>query len=421
MSNIFIEAVNISKVYDPDMYLIRGKNFYALKNVNFVLEEGAFISIMGPSGSGKSTLLNCTSTLDNITSGHIYIRGRDLASFSQNEICDFRYESIGFIFQDHNLIPYLKIADNIASPAMLANVDSNKIKDRMNSLAKDLDILKILDKYPTECSGGECQRAAIARALINNPDILFCDEPTGNLDSKNSRKVLEILTKLNNEGKTILLVTHDPLIASYSSKMMYLYDGNIQTVIYRNDSKQLDYYHQINSVVSTDSLLKDIGYAPKEVSQNITNIQTKKKEFLSRQEVYMYLNSMKLDNQVIERNTMALLDQNQITYTNKYNDSILIDLNHIKEIRLDLTKTFLNFGIYSQFIFFVLMDLISDEGTYKFKLNNKDDFIHILNTLKQTNIPIIDPRNIEKAYKEYPEDLQRQKCFMRENKDLIKK
>ena len=237
MSNILIEANNITKVYDPDIFLKRGKNIYALDNVNFVLDEGDFICIMGPSGSGKSTLLNCLSTLDKISSGSIRIMNKDISTLNKNELCQFRYEYLGFVFQDHNLISYLSVFDNIASPAMLAKENPKTLQNRVVEIARDLEIEDLLDKFPNECSGGECQRIAIARALINQPKILVCDEPTGNLDSKNSHKVLKILSHLNQTGTTILLVTHDAMIASYAKTMMYLYDGGIQTVIDRKSTR----------------------------------------------------------------------------------------------------------------------------------------------------------------------------------------
>lgn len=262
MSNILIEANNISRVYDPDIFLKRGKNFYALDNVNFILEEGDFTCIMGPSGSGKSTLLNCLSTLDRVTCGNVLLEGVDTTTLNKNELCKFRYKTLGFIFQDHNLISYLTIFDNIATPAILGKQNNKDLHKRVIQLSKDLEIEDLLDKYPHECSGGECQRVAIARALINNPKVIFCDEPTGNLDSKNSHKVLSILSKLNKQGTAILLVTHDPMIASYSKTMMYLYDGGIKTVIHKNDGSQTDFFKTISEVTMEDSLLNE--FSPKQ-------------------------------------------------------------------------------------------------------------------------------------------------------------
>lgn len=257
MSHILIEASNISRVYDPDILLKRGKNFYALYNVNFILEEGDFICIMGPSGSGKSTLLNCLSTLDSVTSGHVLLEGVDITTLNKQDLCEFRYKTLGFIFQDHNLIPYLTIFDNIATPAILGKQSHKEIKQRVSKIAQDLEIDTLLDKYPHECSGGECQRVAIARALINNPKVIFCDEPTGNLDSKNSHRVLSILSQLNRQGTSIILVTHDPMIASYSKRLMYLYDGGIKTAIRRNDASQVEFFKTISEVTMEDSLLNE--------------------------------------------------------------------------------------------------------------------------------------------------------------------
>ena len=268
MSNILIEANNINKVYDPDLYLKRGKNFYALNNVTFTLEEADFTCIMGPSGSGKSTLLNCLSTLDRISSGELRFMENDVSAMSKDQLCEFRYQYLGFVFQNHNLIPYLSLFDNIATPAILAKEDPKKLEERIKQLANDLEITDLLNKFPHECSGGECQRAAIAHALINDPKILFCDEPTGNLDSKNSHKVLNILSKLNQQGTTILLVTHDAMIASYAKKMMYLYDGGIQSVVYKKQDSQLDFYKKINAITMQDSLLKELS--TKKVKQKLS-------------------------------------------------------------------------------------------------------------------------------------------------------
>lgn len=253
MSDILIEAKNIKKVYDYDLGLKRGINQKVLDNVNFVLEKDDFISIMGPSGSGKSTLLHCLSLLDEITTGDIWIKGKSKTKMWKKELCEFRYKTLGFVFQDFNLISYLSIGDNIATPALLGNQKEKDVKQKVITLAKQLDIEDIIDKYPSECSGGECQRTALARALINDPEILICDEPTGNLDSKNSYKLLQILNKLNKQGIAILLVTHDPMVASFSKTMNYLYDGKIKTVVHRNKSSQIEFYQKINEVISKDN------------------------------------------------------------------------------------------------------------------------------------------------------------------------
>lgn len=256
MSNILIEAYKISKVYDEDLYLKRGYNFQALSNVDFIVEEGDFISVMGPSGSGKSTLLNCISSLDEVTTGRIYFLGELISGMKDNDLSEFRRKNIGFIFQNHNLISSLSILDNIAVPLILAKNDIDDTYDRINKIAKKLRIDHILQKKPFECSGGEKQRAAIARAVISNPKIIICDEPTGNLDSENSHEVLSLLSDLNKEGIAIVVVTHDSMIASYSKKFMYLRDGSIRTIINRNDASQEEFYNSIIKITTQDSLLK---------------------------------------------------------------------------------------------------------------------------------------------------------------------
>lgn len=440
MSNILIEANNISKIYDPDVYLKRGKNFVALDNVNFVLEKGDFTCIMGPSGSGKSTLLNCLSTLDNVSMGHVLLKGTDMTTLNKEELCEFRYKTLGFVFQDHNLIPYLSIFDNIATPAMLGEQQSKVIKEKVLKIAKDLEIEKLLDKFPSECSGGECQRVAIARALINDPEIIFCDEPTGNLDSKNSHKVLSILSELNKKGTTILLVTHDAMIASYAKTMMYLYDGGIQTVIHRHQSDQVNFFKKINEIVSQDSLLKQFSHvtSPEEINAEITNpiveeknlkddntietikIENTQKEFISRQSVYMYIDGQPYDEQIYDRNTPFRIKGTQAYYRNKHNDEVVIDLSEIQKIKLDLRANFMNFGFFSQFTFHVLIDMVSENGTYMFKAVNKDDMIQVIHYFEKLNILIEDPRQIIESFQKYPRDYERTKFYQRTHKDLQK-
>lgn len=256
MSNILIEANNLAKIYDQDLYLKRGINFYAMHNVSLLVESGDFIAIMGPSGSGKSTLLNCISSLDKVTSGSIKLLGKEVSTMKENELSDFRRKYLGFIFQNHNLISSLSIYDNIASPLILNNYSITEIDNRIKEIAKQLKIEDILYKKPSECSGGQRQRAAIARAMVTKPKILICDEPTGNLDSENSYEVLTLLERLNKDGTAIILVTHDNMVASYAKKLMYLRDGTIHTVINRNDASQMDFYQAIIDITIKDSILK---------------------------------------------------------------------------------------------------------------------------------------------------------------------
>ena len=245
MSDILITANNISKIYDQDILLKRGANFYALRNVDFILEEGDFISVMGPSGSGKSTLLNCLSTLDEVSSGAVKIFNRFVGEMNDAELSDYRNRYLGFIFQNHNLVPSLSVFDNIATPLILNEVSPQEIKERVNEIGERLNISHTLYKKPNECSGGERQRVAIARAIVTKPKIVVCDEPTGNLDSKNSHEVLEILRELNQQGTSIILVTHDNMIASYAKKFLYLRDGQIINRIDCQNGSQVDFFNEI--------------------------------------------------------------------------------------------------------------------------------------------------------------------------------
>ncbi len=256
MSNILIEANSISKVYDQDIYLKRGMNYYALSNVDLIVEEGDFIAVMGPSGSGKSTLLNCISSLDKVTSGNISILGQPISTMKDNDLSDFRKNCLGFIFQNHNLVSSLSVFDNIATPLILAKNDTKDTYQRISEIADILKIKHILHKKPDECSGGEKQRAAIARAIVTRPKLIVCDEPTGNLDSENSHEVLTLLSKLNQKGIAIILVTHDSMIASYAKKFMYLRDGQVKTVINRNNASQEEFYNAIVKITTQDTLLK---------------------------------------------------------------------------------------------------------------------------------------------------------------------
>lgn len=426
MSNILIEANNISKIYDQDIFLKRGKNIYALNNVNFQLEQGDFICIMGPSGSGKSTLLNCLSTLDQVTRGDIKVFHQSVSTMSKDELCEFRYQKTGFVFQNHNLIPYLSIYDNIAAPIILGKQKAKIIEKKVMDLAKMLEIEDILDKFPHECSGGECQRVAIARALVNQPEILFCDEPTGNLDSKNSHKLLSFLSQLNHQGTTIVLVTHDPVIASYGKTMIYIYDGGVKTTIHQNQASQKSYLEKINQVVHQDTLLyefdkDEISYQDTNTHEDITmKVENKKKEYVSRQTVYMIIDGHPIDNNILKNSTPLYIRGSHAEFKNVRNDDISFDLKDIKEIKMDLTAQFVQFGLFSDYTFKVTLDCISDEGIYKFTLKNKDDFIDIIQHFHQLEIPLDDPRHIEEAYHQYPHDYERTKYYRRTHKDLLK-
>ncbi|WP_300081714.1 ABC transporter ATP-binding protein [uncultured Thomasclavelia sp.] len=214
--NKILIAKNVTKIYG-----VGTKNPYtALKDVSLEMEEGEFICVMGPSGAGKSTFINNLSTIDLPTKGFVYINGKEVRQMSEREIGRFRYENLGFIFQEFNLLDSLTIFENIAVPLTLAGKKKKDIQESVNQIAKKLGVEMILNKYPSECSGGQRQRAAICRALVTKPKLIVADEPTGNLDSKNSHELLSLFRDLNvNSGVSILMVTHDPKIASYSSKL----------------------------------------------------------------------------------------------------------------------------------------------------------------------------------------------------------
>lgn len=250
MEGLILNVKNLRKVYGYHTE----QEFEALHNINFQVKKGEFICIMGPSGSGKSTFINNISTIDLPTSGLVYINGVEVRTMSANEIGRFRYKNLGFIFQEFNLLDTHTMYENIAMPLSLAKLKSNEIKERIHNIASQMNIEHLLKKYPYECSGGQRQRAAICRALINNPKIIIADEPTGNLDSVNSSELLKILQTLNKEeGVTIIMVSHDPLIASYSSRLIYIKDGNIEQKLEKKDLTQEEYFQKIVEINSLES------------------------------------------------------------------------------------------------------------------------------------------------------------------------
>lgn len=210
----------------------------AINNINFIVEENEFVGIMGASGSGKTTLLNMLSGIDKPTCGSIEISGEDISKMNKDKLALFRRKHIGFVFQEFNLLDSLSVKDNIMLPMTLEEVDEEEIYKRLDGLAKNFDIENTLDKYPYEISGGQQQRVAICRAIANSPNIIFADEPTGNLDSKSSKKVMTSFEKLNEINKaTILMVTHDSLAASYCKRVIFIKDGMIDREIRRNGSR----------------------------------------------------------------------------------------------------------------------------------------------------------------------------------------
>lgn len=243
-----LEAENLIKEYG-----VNGQ-IKALNGVNLSIMEGDFICIMGPSGSGKSTFLNMIATVDRPTKGRVTIDGNAISGMSESKIAKFRYENVGFIFQEFNLIDSLTLRENIGVPLVLASKGKKEIKERVENIAKKLDIIQYLDKFPVECSGGQRQRAAAARALVTNPMLIVADEPTGNLDTKNSHELLNFIKDLNEEeNKTIVMVSHDSMIASYSKKLVFIRDGKIEEIIEKGNKDQSEFFYDIVDVTSKES------------------------------------------------------------------------------------------------------------------------------------------------------------------------
>ena len=227
----------------------KGNILKAIDDVSFEVQKGEFVGVMGPSGSGKTTLLNVIATIDEVSSGHIYLNGKDLTEINKKEIGRFRRENLGFIFQDFNLIDTLTIHENIA--LTINKTNKNEIDGKVNSVAKELGIEEILTKYPYEVSGGQKQRTACARALITNPKLILADEPTGALDSRSAQMLIEMISSLNKDFKaTILMVTHDSFTASYCDRILFIKDGKIFTELVRGNNTRKQFFDQILDVVA---------------------------------------------------------------------------------------------------------------------------------------------------------------------------
>ena len=240
------------KIEDIEKYYGNKSNLTkAIDGISFEVEKGEFISIMGASGSGKTTLLNCISTIDRVTSGHIYLEGQDITKLKGNELNKFRREELGFIFQDFNLLDTLTAYENIALALSIQNVPFKEIEKRIKEIAEKLNISDILSKYPYQMSGGQKQRVASARAIITSPKLILADEPTGSLDSKSSRMLLESISSLNKELQaTILMVTHDAFTASYASRVIFIKDGKIFHELIRGKDTRKEFFNKIIDVVT---------------------------------------------------------------------------------------------------------------------------------------------------------------------------
>lgn len=223
----------------------------ALDDISLSVEEGEFLGIMGASGSGKTTLLNCISTIDTVTAGHIILEGKDITEISEKNIAKFRRENLGFIFQDFNLLDTLTIEENIALALTINRTPINEIESRVMKMAEQLNIVDILSKYSIQVSGGQKQRCACARAMINNPKLILADEPTGALDSKSSQMLLETMLGMNEQLKaTILMVTHDSFSASYAKRILFLKDGKIFNEIRRGSKTRKEFFGEILNVLA---------------------------------------------------------------------------------------------------------------------------------------------------------------------------
>jgi putative ABC transport system ATP-binding protein len=247
-----LSAENLVKIYGG-----KGKanNTNALNGINLTIESGEFVAIMGPSGSGKTTLLNILSGIDKATSGYIEISGENINQMSKNELSLFRRQHLGFVFQEFNLLDSLTLTENVMLPMILDNIDLDEMETKTHEIMSMFEIDDIMDKYPYAISGGQQQRTSISRAIVNDPDIIFADEPTGNLDSKSSKTVMKCFEKLNRDNKsTILVVTHDPFAASYCHKVVFIKDGLINREITKKEDDKRSF-----SKVILDCLAETMG------------------------------------------------------------------------------------------------------------------------------------------------------------------
>lgn len=241
-----LEVSGLKKVYTTRF---GGNKVEALKNVTFSVEEGEYVAIMGESGSGKTTLLNILAALDRPTGGTVRLDGKDMSKIKESQIADFRRDNLGFVFQDFNLLDTFSLGDNIYLPMVLAGKSYPEMKQRLTPIARQLGITEILKKYPYEVSGGQKQRAAVARALITNPQLILADEPTGALDSKATDQLLRLFEQINHDGQTILMVTHSTKAASHAKRVMFIKDGEVFHQIYRGEMDEEAMYAKISDTL----------------------------------------------------------------------------------------------------------------------------------------------------------------------------
>lgn len=244
---ILLDVKNVRKVYTTRF---GGNQEEALKDVNFSVEQGEYVAIMGESGSGKSTLLNILAALDKPTEGKVFLKEKDLSKVKEKEMAAFRRNNLGFVFQDFNLLDTFSLKDNIFLPLVLSGTSHKEMERRLLTLADKLGIKNLLEKYPYEVSGGQKQRAAVARAVITQPQLLLADEPTGALDSKAAKELLKLFTSLNQDGQTILMVTHSVKAASTAGRVLFIKDGRVFHQIYKGNLSETQMYQKISDAMT---------------------------------------------------------------------------------------------------------------------------------------------------------------------------
>ena len=244
---VLLDVKNVRKVYTTRF---GGNQVEALKDVNFSVEQGEYVAIMGESGSGKSTLLNILAALDKTTEGKVFLKEKDLSKVKEKEMAAFRRNNLGFVFQDFNLLDTFSLKDNIFLPLVLSGTSHKEMERRLLTLADKLGIKNLLEKYPYEVSGGQKQRAAVARAVITQPQLLLADEPTGALDSKAAKELLKLFTSLNQDGQTILMVTHSVKAASTAGRVLFIKDGRVFHQIYKGNLSETQMYQKISDAMT---------------------------------------------------------------------------------------------------------------------------------------------------------------------------
>ena len=242
-----LEVQHVQKIYTTRF---GGNQVQALSNVSFSVEAGEYVAIMGESGSGKTTLLNILAALDRPTAGEVLLAGQPLSAIRERDLAAFRRSHLGFVFQDFNLLDTFSLQDNIYLPLVLAGTDYQEIRKKLRPIADQLGISDILTKYPYEVSGGQKQRAAVARALITDPQLILADEPTGALDSRSSDALLELFGELNGAGQTILMVTHSVKAASHAGRVLFLRDGQVYHQLYRGGESQEAQFRRISDTLT---------------------------------------------------------------------------------------------------------------------------------------------------------------------------